>query len=41
MQALKEDDIEELRNVVGELDRVRIGSAGEDEMMASANILRS
>jgi molecular chaperone DnaK len=40
MEALKANDIEKLRSVVGQLDSVRIGSAGEEEMMASANIVR-
>ncbi|MGH9906512.1 MAG: Hsp70 family protein, partial [Pyrinomonadaceae bacterium] len=40
-EALKANDIHKLRNVVAHLDSVRIGSAGEDEMMAGANIVRS
>lgn len=40
-EALKANDIHKLRDVVAELDSVRIGSAGEDEMMSGANIIRS
>lgn len=40
-EALKANDIEKLRTVVAHLDSIRIGSAGEDEMMAGANIVRS
>jgi len=40
MEALKANDIEKLRSVVGQLDSVRISSAGEEEMMASSNIVR-
>lgn len=40
-EALKANDIDKLRLVVAHLDSVRIGSAGEDEMMAGANIVRS
>lgn len=40
-EALKANDIDKLRAVVGQLDSVRIGSAGEDEMMAGANIVRT
>jgi molecular chaperone DnaK len=40
-EALKANDIDKLRAVVAHLDSVRIGSAGEDEMMACANIVRS
>lgn len=40
-EALKGNDIDKLRLVVAHLDSVRIGSAGEDEMMAGANIVRS
>lgn len=39
-EALKENDIDGLRTVVLHLDSVRIGSAGDDEMMAGANIVR-
>lgn len=41
MEALKANDIDKLRDVVANLDSVRIGSGGEDEMIASANIVRS
>ena len=41
VEALRADDIDKLRAVVAHLDSVRIGSAGDDEMMASANIVRS
>jgi len=40
-EALKANDIEKLRAVVAKLDSVRIGSGGDDEMMAGANIVRS
>lgn len=40
-EALKANDIDKLRAVVVHLDSVRIGSAGDDEMMASTNIVRS
>ena len=40
-EALNANDIDKLRAVVAHLDSVRIGSAGEDEMMAGANIVRS
>ena len=40
-EALKANDIDKLRVVVAHLDSVRIGSAGDDEMMAGANIVRS
>ncbi|MFZ1536431.1 MAG: Hsp70 family protein [Chromatiaceae bacterium] len=40
-EALNVNDIEKLRAVVAHLDSVRIGSAGGDEMMAGANIVRS
>jgi molecular chaperone DnaK len=40
-EAIKANDIDKLRNVVANLDSIRIGSAGEDDMLASANILRS
>jgi molecular chaperone DnaK len=40
-EALKANDIDKLRMVVAHLDSVRIGSAGDDEMMAGANIVRS
>jgi molecular chaperone DnaK len=40
-QALKENDIDKLRQVVAQLQLSRIGSAGEDEVFASANIVRN
>lgn len=40
-EALQANDIDKLRAVVNHLDSVRIGSAGEDEMMAGTNIVRS
>lgn len=40
-EALKTNDIDNLRAVVAHLDSIRIGSAGEDDMMAGANIVRS
>lgn len=38
-QALQANDIDKLRQVVAHLDSVRVGSAGEDDMVASSNIL--
>ena len=38
--ALKANDIDKLRVVVLKLDSIKIGSAPEDDMMVSANILR-
>lgn len=40
-EALKTNDIDKLRSVVAHLDSIRIGSSGEDDMMAGANIVRS
>lgn len=40
-EALKANDIDKLREVLAQLDSVRIGSVGDDEMMASTNIVRS
>ncbi|MDR1367954.1 MAG: Hsp70 family protein [Candidatus Accumulibacter sp.] len=40
-EALKANDIDKLRAVVVHLDSIRIGSTGEDDMMAGANIVRS
>lgn len=40
-EALKTNDIDKLRSVVAHLDSIRIGSAGEDDMMSGANIVRS
>lgn len=41
VEVLKANDIDKLRMVVANLDSARISSAGEDEMMAGANIVRS
>ena len=41
VQALKANDIDKLRSVVAHLDSIRIGSAGDDDMMAGSNIVRS
>lgn len=41
VEALKANDIDKLRAVVVNLDSIRIGSVGEDDMMAGANIVRS
>jgi len=38
--ALEASDIDKLRAVVAQLDSQRIGSAGDDEMIASTNIVR-
>jgi molecular chaperone DnaK len=40
-EALKANDVDKLRAVVAHLESVRIGSAGDDEMMADSNIVRS
>lgn len=40
-EALKANDMDKLRATVFNLDSVRIGSTGADEMMAGANIVRS
>ena len=40
-EALKANDLYKLRMVVTHLYKVRIGSGGDDEMMASVNIVRS
>jgi molecular chaperone DnaK len=40
-EALKANDIEKLRAIVAQMDSIRIGSGGDDEMMAGANIVRS
>lgn len=40
-EALKANDIDKLRTVVAHLDSIRIGTVGEDDMMAGANIIRS
>jgi len=39
-EALKANDIDKLRAVVGKLFSIRIGSASADDMMAGANIRR-
>ena len=39
-EALRANDIDKLRAVVAGLDSLRVGSAGEDDMMAGANIVR-
>jgi molecular chaperone DnaK len=39
--ALKANDIDKLRAIVAQMDSIRIGSGGDDEMMAGANIVRS
>lgn len=41
VEALAAQDVDKLREVLGRLDSVRIGSAGDDEMMAGANIVQS
>lgn len=40
-EALMANDIDKLRAVVAQMDSLRIGSGGDDEMMAGANIVRS
>lgn len=40
-EAMKVNDIDKLRAVVIHLDSIRIGSAGEDDMLAGANIVLS
>ena len=40
-EMLKANDIDKLRGVVAKLDSIRIGTAGEDDMLAGANIVRS
>lgn len=40
-EALKGNELDKLRDVVAQLDSVRIGSASEDDMLVSANIVRS
>ena len=40
-EALKSSDVEKLRGVVAHMDSIRIGSAGAEEMMTGANIVRS
>jgi molecular chaperone DnaK len=41
MEALKANDVDELRKVVIQLDSIRIGTAGEDDMLSGANIVRA
>lgn len=41
VEALRANDISKLRKVVADLDSIRIGTGGEDEMMAGTNIVRS
>jgi molecular chaperone DnaK len=38
-QALQTGDIDKLRQVVAHLDSIRVGTAGEDDMIARSNIL--
>lgn len=38
-QALQAGDIDKLRQVVGHMDSTRVGTAGEDDMIANSNIL--
>ncbi|MGY4828604.1 Hsp70 family protein [Sphaerotilaceae bacterium SBD11-9] len=40
-QALKSNDMDKLRAVVMQLDSVRIGSGGDDQMLTGTNIVRS
>ena len=40
-EAIKANDIDKLRAVVGQLFSIQVGSAGDDDMMAGANIVRS
>ena len=39
-EALKAGDIDKLRTIVAHLDSIRIGSAGDEEMLAGSNIVR-
>lgn len=39
-EALRANDMDKLRGVVAHLDSIRIGSTGEDEMLATVNIVR-
>jgi molecular chaperone DnaK len=41
VEALKANDIDKLRSIVVLLDSLRIGTSGDNEMMADANIVRS
>lgn len=40
-EALQANDIDKLRAVVVSLDSIRVGTAGDDDMVAGANIVRS
>lgn len=40
-QSLKSNDMDKLRAVVMQLDSIRIGSGGDDQMLAGTNIVRS
>lgn len=40
-EAIKANDIDNLRAVVGQLISIQVGSAGDDEMMVGVNIVRS
>lgn len=40
-EAIKANDIDKLRAVVGQLISIQVGSTGDDDMMAGANIVRS
>lgn len=40
MEALRADNLDKLREVVGHLDSVRIGTSTEDDMLAVTNIVR-
>jgi molecular chaperone DnaK len=39
-EALKDNEIEKLRNVVAMLDSIRFNTAADDELLAGANIVR-
>ena len=41
IEAIKANDIDKLRAVVGQLISIQVGSAGDDDMMAGSNIVRS
>jgi hypothetical protein len=40
MQALKANEVDKLREVVYRLDMARVGPTDEEDMLASANILK-
>jgi molecular chaperone DnaK len=40
-EALQANDMDRLRAVVGNLYSIRVGAAGDDDMMAASNIVRS